>query len=93
MTPSHPICVLGTGFGALATVRALRRRDRHVPITVIAQDPDIMAALDGWHWTPGLLPAPEVPAWRMSAFRDRFFAAFSGSCRVPAQSVQRADKA
>ncbi|HET8764370.1 MAG TPA: hypothetical protein VFM52_04040, partial [Rhodanobacter sp.] len=64
-----------------------------VPITVIAQDPAIMAALDGWHWTPGLLPAPEVPAWRMSAFRDRFFAAFSGSCRVPAQSVQRADKA
>ncbi|MCE1193184.1 MAG: FAD-dependent oxidoreductase [Acidovorax sp.] len=51
MTPSHPICVLGTGFGALATVRALRQRDRRVPITVIAARPE-------FHYLPSIIWIP-----------------------------------
>jgi hypothetical protein len=47
-----------------------------VPIHVIAA-PEVLARIDGWGWTPGLVPAADLPAWRMDAFRDRFYAAFS----------------
>ena len=49
---------------------------RDVPISVIAQDPDVMARISGWGWDDGLRPMPDAPVWRMDAFRDRFIAAF-----------------
>lgn len=64
-----------------------------VPITIIAQDPAVTSAIADWHWTPGLLPAPDAPTWPMSDFRQRFFDAFGQPCTAPAQPVQRADKA
>lgn len=49
-----------------------------VPITVIARDPAVFAAIAEWGWSPGLRPADAAPVWRMDAFRDRFLDAFSG---------------
>jgi len=55
-----------------------------VPIHVIGP-PALVAAIDGWGFTPGMIPAPDAPAWRMDVFRDRFLAAFSAAleARVP----------
>jgi hypothetical protein len=49
--------------------------NRDVPIHVIGP-PDVIAALDDWNWTPGLLPASDLAAWPMADFRDRFLDAF-----------------
>jgi hypothetical protein len=48
-----------------------------VPITVIAQDPAVMARIAGWGWQDGLRPDPDAPVSRMDTFRDRFLEAFS----------------
>ena len=48
---------------------------RAVPIHVIGA-PETVARLDGWHWTPGLLPTTDAPIWPMEDFRDRFLDAF-----------------
>ncbi|MCV0394790.1 MAG: sulfatase [Rhizobiaceae bacterium] len=49
---------------------------RDVPIHMIGP-PDILAAIDGWNWSEGLVPDGEAPVWRMDAFRARFIEAFS----------------
>ncbi len=49
---------------------------RDVPITVIAQDRDVVRRIAGWHWSPGLLPPADAPVWPMSALRDRLLTAF-----------------
>ncbi len=49
-----------------------------VPISVIARDPKVLRAIDGWHWDHGLRPTDAAPEWRMDSFRDRFLGAFSG---------------
>ncbi|TNC27860.1 sulfatase [Amycolatopsis alkalitolerans] len=53
------------------------KASRDVPITVVAKDPAVLNRISGWGWTPGLRPDPHAPVWPMSAFRDRFLAAFS----------------
>ena len=47
-----------------------------VPISLIAHDPSVLRQIAGWGWEAGLRPRPHAPVWRMSAFRDRFLAAF-----------------
>jgi phosphatidylglycerophosphate synthase len=47
-----------------------------VPISIIAHDPKVMDQVSGWGWQGGLRPSPQAPVWPMSAFRDRFLAAF-----------------
>ncbi|MEO5664750.1 MAG: CDP-alcohol phosphatidyltransferase family protein [Nocardioides sp.] len=47
-----------------------------VPISVIAQDPQVLRRISGWDWQDGLLPAPDAPVWRMDTFRDRFLSAY-----------------
>ncbi|MCW2784418.1 MAG: CDP-alcohol phosphatidyltransferase [Marmoricola sp.] len=49
-----------------------------VPISVIAQDPDVMKRIAGWGWQSGLRPSPDAGVWRMDAFRNKFLAAFGG---------------
>lgn len=56
---------------------------RDVPIHVIGP-PALLDRLDGWGWTPGMIPDPAVPAWPMAAFRDRFLAAFAGEAPTAA---------
>lgn len=55
---------------------------RDVPVHVIGP-PALVARLDPWHWTPGLLPDPALAAWPMAAFRDRFLAAFAADPPAP----------
>ncbi len=47
-----------------------------VPISVIAQDPQVLRRIDRWGWDRGLLPDPAAPVWRMDRFRDRFLHAY-----------------
>jgi hypothetical protein len=51
--------------------------DHDVPVTIIAQDPAVLDAIDAWDWEEGVQPSPSAPAWRMDDFRDRFVSAFS----------------
>ncbi|MGC9437709.1 CDP-alcohol phosphatidyltransferase [Streptomyces sp. WG5] len=49
---------------------------RDVPVSVVARDPEVLDAIDGWNWTEGLEPARDAPVWRMDSFRDRFLTAY-----------------
>lgn len=57
-----------------------QRANYDVPISIISHDPAVQKQIAGWGWQEGLRPPPQAPVWRMSAFRDRFLAAF-GSAR------------
>ena len=48
-----------------------------VPVHIIARDPAVLAAIDDWQWSEGLLPARDAPVWRMDTLRNRFIQAFS----------------
>jgi phosphatidylglycerophosphate synthase len=48
-----------------------------VPISVIANDPDVLSRIDDWGWDDGLRPQPTAPVWPMDEFRDRFLGAYS----------------
>lgn len=39
--------------------------------------PEQIAAINRWQWTPGLVPAKNLPVWPMDQFRDQFINAFS----------------
>ncbi|MFB7508001.1 sulfatase-like hydrolase/transferase [Streptomyces broussonetiae] len=52
---------------------------RDVPISVVAKDPKVLDRIANWNWTEGLRPAHNAPVWQMSAFRDRFLAAFGST--------------
>jgi hypothetical protein len=47
-----------------------------VPISIVAHDPAVLQRIAGWGWTDGLRPGDAAPVWQMSAFRNRFLAAF-----------------
>jgi hypothetical protein len=47
-----------------------------VPAHMIGRPGDL-AAIEGWGWSPGLVPAADAPRWPMAAFRDRFIAAYT----------------
>ena len=63
-----------------------------VPISIVARDPSVFRQIASWHWQDGLLPGPNAPLERMSAFRNQFLAAFStassqaASAHIPATS-------
>jgi len=56
--------------------------NRDAPVTVIAQDQDVIRRINAWGWQPGLRPKPDAPVWRMDAFRNRFFAAYGTGRRL-----------
>ncbi len=47
-----------------------------VPVTLIAQDGDVVRRIADWGWAPGLLPPADAPVWPMSDLRDRLLTAF-----------------
>ncbi len=47
-----------------------------VPVHLIGP-PEAVALFDGWDWTGGMIPADDLPAWPMAAFRDAFLRATS----------------
>lgn len=60
-----------------ATIVSGQGAGHDVPISIISKDPNVFRSIEEWRWQDGLLPAPDAPVWPMSAFRDRFLAAFS----------------
>lgn len=52
------------------------RSGHDVPISIIAHDPAVLTRVSSWNWQPGLLPDPQAAVWPMSAFRNRFLAAY-----------------
>jgi len=75
--PNLVVIVLGDHQPAAIVSGAGASHD--VPISIIARDPAVFTAIDGWGWTPGLQPGEGSPVWRMDAFRDRLLTAFSSS--------------
>jgi hypothetical protein len=56
-----------------------RGASRDVPISIVASDSSVFSRIAPWGWQEGLKPDPQAPVWRMDAFRDRFFTAFSAA--------------
>ncbi|HKY57508.1 MAG TPA: CDP-alcohol phosphatidyltransferase family protein [Aeromicrobium sp.] len=56
--------------------------NRDAPVTIIAQDPDVIRRIGEWNWQPGLHPEPDAPVWRMDKFRNRFFAAYGTGLKL-----------
>ncbi|GGL68640.1 hypothetical protein GCM10010129_10060 [Streptomyces fumigatiscleroticus] len=54
---------------------------RDVPVSIVAKDPEVLDAIDGWGWTDGLRPAHDAPVWKMDSFRDRFLTAYGSTPR------------
>jgi hypothetical protein len=50
-----------------------------VPVAIVAHDPAVLQAINGWGWDPGLRPSTRAPVWPMSDFRDKFFSAFGST--------------
>lgn len=50
-----------------------------VPVSIVAQDPEVFDKISDWGWVDGLQPADDTPVWRMDEFRDRFMTAFGPS--------------
>ena len=69
-----PLMVILGDHQAAPFVSEIPSRD--VPVHLIGP-PDLVADFDDWGWTPGLVPGETLPAWPMSAFRDRFIRALS----------------
>jgi len=63
-----------------------------VPMHVIAA-PEVLASIDDWGWSAGMLPAADVAAWPMAAFRDRFVEAFSAPASAAGRPAQASDTA
>jgi phosphatidylglycerophosphate synthase len=53
-----------------------------VPISIISHDPAVLKDIAGWDWSGGLRPGSKAPVWPMSAFRNRFLAAFDSHPRA-----------
>jgi hypothetical protein len=54
-----------------------------VPIHIIASNPALLAAIDDWQWTPGMVPTHSSPVWRMDTMRERILSAFTPRADVP----------
>lgn len=55
--------------------------NRDVPVHMIGP-PDLVAQIESWDWTPGLIPAANAPVRRMDTFRNDFLAAFSDDRQI-----------
>jgi hypothetical protein len=75
--PDLVVIALGDHQPAAIVSGAASTASHDVPITVIARDPAVFAAISDWGWQSGLRPGDAAPVWRMDAFRDRLLAAFS----------------
>lgn len=51
--------------------------NRDVPVHFIARDPAVIAAINNWKWTPGLVPAEDTTPWLMSEIAKNLMATFS----------------
>lgn len=71
------LVVLVLGDHQPATIVSGTAADHDVPVTVVARDPGVVAAIADWGWQDGLRPDDAAPVWRMDAVRDHVLSAFS----------------
>ncbi len=79
--PDGPLIVILGDHPPVAFVNQMGNENRgshDVPMHLIGP-PGVLAAVQGWGWTPGLIPAADAPVWPMAGFRDRFLVAFTGA--------------
>ncbi|MGK7754448.1 MULTISPECIES: sulfatase-like hydrolase/transferase [unclassified Roseovarius] len=69
-----PLVIVAGDHQAAGFVAGSENRD--VPVHMIAS-PDVLAMIDGWGWSEGMVPASDLEAWRMDGFRNEFIRAFS----------------
>jgi hypothetical protein len=50
---------------------------RDVPVHIITSNPAILAAIDFWGWTAGMVPDAVSPVWGMDTMRGRLHSAFT----------------
>lgn len=48
-----------------------------VPIHIIATNPELLEAIEGWKWTPGMIPDELSPVWRMDDMRRQLLESFT----------------
>ncbi|MFN7024283.1 MAG: sulfatase-like hydrolase/transferase [Pseudorhizobium sp.] len=60
-----------------ASVITGENASRDVPTHVIGS-PALLARIDSWGWSNGMLPAPTLPPLRMDGFRELFVRTYSG---------------
>ena len=70
------LVVIALGDHEPATIVSGSGASHEVPISVIAQDPNVMDRISAWGWQDGLLPSPQAPVWSMDTFRGRFLSAY-----------------
>ncbi|MGQ0563508.1 MAG: sulfatase-like hydrolase/transferase [Gemmobacter sp.] len=74
--PDAPLIIVLGDHPPAAFVNQTGSRD--VPIHLIGPR-EVLAAVQGWGLTPGLIPTADGPVWPMESFRDRFLAAFDAA--------------
>jgi hypothetical protein len=72
--PDGPLLLILGDHPPVGFVSGVPGRD--VPAHLIGP-PAVIARVDGWGWTPGLISTADTPVWPMQDWRDRFLAAFS----------------
>jgi hypothetical protein len=70
------LVVIALGDHQPATIVSGSGASHDVPVTIIAQDPNVMDRISAWGWQDGLLPNPQAPVWSMDTFRGRFLSAY-----------------
>ncbi len=70
------LVVVALGDHEPATIVSGSGASHDVPVTIIAQDSNVMDRISAWGWQDGLLPNPQAPVWSMDTFRGRFLSAY-----------------
>ena len=74
MGPDAPLVIVAGDHQSAGFVAGSDNRD--VAVHMIGP-PDLLARIDTWGWTNGLIPAPGAPVRRMETFRNDFLTAFT----------------
>lgn len=69
-----PLVIVAGDHQAASFVAGSENKD--VAVHMIGP-PDVLALIETWGWTEGLIPAPDGPVRRMDYFRNDFIAAFT----------------
>jgi hypothetical protein len=48
-----------------------------VPVHIIATNPALLDQIEGWQWTPGMVPNEQSPVWRMDVMRRQLLESFT----------------
>jgi len=72
--PEAPLVVMLGDHQPAGFVAQMDSKD--VPVHMIGP-PEVIDKIAHWGWSDGLIPASDLPSWRMDSFRDRFIESFT----------------